>query len=123
MARKPSAKSRFEANWEALWKMGEARTTSPSALSEEETSCKIVKSLMREFGRPVRTAFKKARLDIRNDYHWKILLLTLARAVYAKKVRVSQKNGPETKSDGSKRKLPNFKSSILAIVRRNVARC
>jgi hypothetical protein len=75
MVRKISAKSRFEANWE---KMHDARTTSSSALSEEEASSKTIKQLVREFRRPVRTAFKKARLDIRNDYHWKILLLTLA---------------------------------------------
>jgi hypothetical protein len=85
MARQLSAKRRFEANWKALWKIHDAPTNSSSTLSEEEASSKTVKQLVWEFGRPVRTAFKKARLDIRNDYHWKILLLTLARAVYSNK--------------------------------------
>jgi hypothetical protein len=48
---KPSAKSRFEANWEALWERHEDQTTQSSASSEEEASSKSAKLLATITGR------------------------------------------------------------------------
>jgi hypothetical protein len=96
----------FEANWEALWARHE--DTRSSASSEEKASPKTVKILLREFGRPVRTAFKIARLDIRNDVHWKILLWTLARAIYGKR-------GPGQKKKWTNKKLRRLVEGIARI--------
>ena len=69
MARKISAKRRFEAIWDAVWEEDKDSETQRSAPTQEEDSSEAAKVLVRKFRKPLRMAFKKARLDIRNDAH------------------------------------------------------
>jgi hypothetical protein len=108
MARKISAKRRFEAIWDAVWEADKNSETTQSAPTEDEDSPEAAKALAQKFRKPMRIAFKKARLDIGNDVHRLLVLSTLASAVY-------RGRGPGQPKRWTKRKLRRFRKRISEI--------
>jgi hypothetical protein len=108
MARKISAKRRFEAIWDAVWEADKDSETQRSAPTQEEDSSEAAKVLVRKFRKPLRMAFKKARLDIRNDLHRMAVLLVLASVVYGGR-------GPGQPKKWSKKKYRRLLEDIATI--------
>jgi hypothetical protein len=108
MARKISAKRRFEAIWEAAWEADKNSETQQSAPTEDEDTLEAAKVLAQKLRKPIRMAFKKARLDFGNDGHRVFVLATLALAVYAGR-------GPGQPKRWTKRKLRRFRKRISEI--------
>jgi hypothetical protein len=108
MARKVSAKGRFEAIWDAVWEGDKNSETQRSTPTKDEDSSEAAKLLAQKFRKPMRMAFKKARLDIENDDHRVLVLSTLASAVYGRR-------GPGQPKRWTKRKLRRFQKRISEI--------
>jgi hypothetical protein len=108
MARKISAKRRFEEIWERGWEGDKNSEPQQSAPTDDEDSPKAAKVWAQILSKPMRMAFKKARLDIENDDHRVLVLSTLAFAVYGGR-------GPGQPKRWTKRKLRRFRKRISEI--------
>ena len=61
MARKRSAKRRFEAIWDTVWEADKDSETQRSAPTEEEDSSEAAKVLARKFRRPLTHGIQKGQ--------------------------------------------------------------
>jgi len=107
MTRKMSAKRYCETLYEEMWEAIKNRETQ-SSMSTGKEWIFDAEAFLQRFGKPIRTAFKEAGLNFRNEMDRLVVLVVLASAVY-------RGRGPGQPKRWSRRRLQRLRSDVARI--------